>query len=249
MAHKKTRRPISSTPPTAIPGSGSFQPTSGGASGDRVIPQVIASREVWFFSNEAGIVVGATLRGPARRTDLARPKYAVIDRPGRTGILDYQGRDPVEMTVPIRFNKLAGDGSVVREVRALTSLTEEMASGEPPDVQITGPLPWVGMTFRVVGLTIADPEKVLHNSDGEVSFIEIDVLLQQKIDDRITIQTASQGGKGSRQEKAEIRKGETLFEFAKRVLRDRSKADEVARANSLHLGFKAKKDMTLRLPR
>jgi hypothetical protein len=86
-----------------------------------------------------------------------------------------------------------------------------------------------------------------YDAAGRCSRIAIDVTLEERTVDREFSATLN-AGKGITNRRETINKGETLYHFAKRILKDRSRAADIARANGLLVSFRAKADIKLRIP-
>lgn len=245
MATKKRKPRVPRNAPTAI----GHYPQPQTSDGKLRRAQLLGGAFVTLFSENPEIVVEGRLRAPVS-SPLPRPQIETVPRPGAVGLTHWTGRDPYELVLPIEFTAFP-DGSVEKRIGLLENLALRHAGHtSPPRVQIAGPVPfpaglaqpqwWISDLQEV-------PERTFFNGDGRRARFAVDVTLREYVHDRL-LAVSGRAGEGIKNRQAKIRAGESLHDFAKRVLHDRSKAADIARANSIPLSKRFPKAATLRLP-
>jgi hypothetical protein len=211
---------------------------------------------VWLGSADPVIDVFATLRRPVS-SPLPRPKIETVDRHGLYGLTQYLGQDPYQLLLPIAFDRYAQGQSVEPEIRLLERLAERPAGAtEPPLVEVDGPVPHRTLQWRIAGLEEI-PERTEWNRAGDRTRLAVDVTLVQNVTDRLLTESLGRDRaktKGIANRRTTVRTGEdSLYDVARRVYGDPSRAGDIARANSvrgvpLRLGMRLKPGYGLRLP-
>ena len=221
----------------------------------QIRPETYGGSTVTLFSNDPKIVLKARLRGPVSRP-LPRPKIETVDRRSRVGLTQWAGRDPYVMVVPISLDGYP-DGPVEQAIDVLAGLAMRHKGDDgTPVVQVSGPVPFpTGLKspkWRISDLQEV-AERTIYNAEGKCSRLAVDVTLTEHVTDRLFVDSADDSestgfGKGIRNKRVPIRKGETFYDVAQHVFHDRSRAKDIARANGIRLGWRAPKDTTVRVP-
>jgi hypothetical protein len=221
----------------------------------RLQPGTIGGADVTFFSNDPKIAVVTRLRGPVS-APLPRPRVTTTERPGRSTMTHWAGRDPYVMTLPIQFSAMV-DGNVEDEIRAFTQLAiKHPGANEPPVIQLVGPVPTpVGLKnprWRISGLEEVG-ERTVYNSAGRRARLALDVTLIEYVVDDLLQETVDENsatglGKGIKARTTTMHKGESFYDVAQREYHDESRADDIARANGLRPSFVPTKNTNIRLP-
>lgn len=241
MAHHK-HKPV---PPPQIsgPSRGTGQPTTiGGA----LQPATIGGADLVLFNENQSVVVVGQLRAPIS-APLPKPRYDNVDRFDAVSSVHWRGREPYEMTVPLRFDEFP-NGHVEPQITRLTTLALRYGDNEPLKVGLVGPVPTpIGMSnppmWRIVDMTESEP--ALYTTAGTRCRFSVDITLREAAD---ASQLSTTPGKGVRTSRREIHKGESLYHFAKRVTGKRSNATVIALANNIRVSYVAHKATQLKVP-
>lgn len=207
---------------------------------------------IWIWADVPLITVTARLRGPATSPS-PRPQIRVTDRRGQVSLTEYAGREPYEVILPIQFDEFRSQRSVEPWIAQLERLA--VAEGDArtsPIVRVEGPIPprCKNVTWFVDDL-IEIPERTEHNTTGDRVRYAVDVhLIERTWDDLLVsaqqIPTSEQTGLLTRT--TTVKKGEDIYDVARRAYGDPGRAVEIARANTIPLTSKLKVGQRLRLP-
>lgn len=186
-----------------------------------------------------------------------RGRWSTIDRGGRIGLISYDGQDPYELQLFVRFDGYPGQG-VEGSIRALESFAEVPdGQQEPPVLAVDGaiPKPHPNLKWRLT--LIDDPADVLFLPGGKsrCRYSTTLTLTQHVTPDTLTEtlkQTKSSSGLQTRTTR--VQPGETtLYDVARRYYHNPARASEIAQANfkngrPLSLGSKLTAGTQLRMP-
>lgn len=185
-----------------------------------------------------------------------KPKYTAHERPGDFDLVQYVGHEPFEQAFPIKFDG-EGERSVEAKITDLHRLMRRTAKGdtEPPVVKVLGNgVLHPEYNWRVVAAE-EDIGRRLYLPDGDRRLYVAVVSLRQQVTERVLAESIRAfrrkgRGPGIRNRTTTVRHGETsLYNVAKRVYRDPSKAADIATANPPKtLGGRLKVGERLRLP-
>lgn len=246
MARKK-RVPIGTVRPVSVEG-GVRRPGGGRTGPVRVIDPPGPGR-VYLGSDDPVIDVVGRLWGNPSATP-PRPRYQTDERHGRKSITRWVGQEPLEQTIPIKFDGHP-DISVEGKIRDLESLAEPVGNDEPPLVRALGPaVRHQGLRWRVTSIE-EDEDRAIYADGGgpQVRYVATVTLTQHVKDDELLV-LAGGNAKGLRNRRVRVQSGEdSFYDLAKRKLDDRSKARDIVRANpGTRLGQKLKPGQEFRLP-
>lgn len=210
---------------------------------------------VAITSSDPDIDLRARLTGRPTAA-LRRPRYETQDLPGEVGIVKYAGHEPVEQAIPMKFDRAAERESVEARIRLLERLVQRTASNdEPPIVKVRGNgVLHQGFNWRVASID-EDTARTRYLPNGDRMLFACTVNLIQQVDERVLAESLAAfrrrgQGPGIRTRTTKVRQGESsLYDVARRVYRDPSRASDIARANpGRRLGERLKVGWTLRLP-
>lgn len=88
-----------------------------------------------------GIPKVVVLRGTAApKIDSGFAKYSVIDRPKKTGSVQYEGLDPIRMSLPVLFDgwiqRTPVEDDIQNMIRMQREVTGSNQDSQPPDVRV-----------------------------------------------------------------------------------------------------------------
>lgn len=178
------------------------------------------------------------------------PVYDEVQRAGAISLTPWVRQNPYKMDVHVRIDGFP-DRSVENDIKTLEGLAEVQAGrSEPPIVTLDGavPKPHPNLKWVISGF---DAPTVDFLASGERCRYETTVHLIQRVTDRVLVESlrATSQSKGVKVRTITVRAGEDwLFDVARRAYKDPSRASDIARANSLHLGKKLRAGLVLRLP-
>jgi len=178
------------------------------------------------------------------------PRVTTIDRMDSIGLTQWIGQDPYVLTVPIQIDGYPNK-SVEADVKELEALAEvQPGRKEPPTVDVDGavPKPRPNLRWRITSL--GEPEELYLPSGDRCRYFTTVTLIQRVVDrDLVESLKATSKSKGLKARKTTVRQGETwLYDVARRVYKDPSRAGDIAVANGLHLGKKLSPGLELRYP-
>lgn len=208
---------------------------------------------VAFSSDTPPLDVIVKLDGEPALIEDGDPRYEVIPRPGRKAVTHYTGHDPLRQTIPVLFDGWPGR-SVEPAITKLERLQRRAKGADaPPVIYLTGAVRRTDLRWVIERIewtrdkVIVEPSAGFrYRQSGVVTLLEhvADVLLSESIE-----RSRGANGKGSASRYEKVKPGETtLSAFAKRVLGDRTRARDIARANSIKLSTRLKPGQRLRVP-
>ena len=219
----------------------------------RPVRQIVGG-DILIATVNRSVEIVAMLRAPVA-PPMPRPRIETVQRPATASLTNWQGREPYQMVLPIRFDRHKAGATIEPDVRALARLALRDANDtEPPVVVVEGPVPAPANVrnprWRIEAFS--DPvEPPLFNQAGECVRIALDVTLTEYVVDTLLTESLDRrGGRGLTSRATRVRAGEgTLYDVARRAYGgDGSRAADIARANNLRLGVRLKPGQRLRLP-
>lgn len=199
-----------------------------------------------FFTEEASVWVETTgaLCSPPE------PKISTVDMMDGIGLTQWTGQEPYKMSVGVRIDGFPNT-NVEADIKALEALGEvQPGRTEPPIIDLDGavPKPHPNIRWRIV--SFGDPTVEYLPSGDRCRYITT-VSLIQRVTDRVLQERvkATSGSKGLKARSTTVRAGEdSLYDLARRIYKDPSRAADLATANNLHLGKKLSPGLVLRYP-
>lgn len=209
---------------------------------------VNAPGRVIFFSEDPPTDLRMNTTGAL--SDPPRQKISTIDRMDSIGLTQWVGQDPYTMAVDVQIDGFP-DRSVESDIRELEALGEvQPGRTEPPIIDVDGavPKPHPNIRWRIVDF---GTPQVLYLPSGDRCRYFTTVSLVQRVTDTVLVESlkATSQSKGLKARKTTVRQGEDwLYDVARRVYKDPSRAGDLAVANGLHLGKKLSPGLELRYP-
>lgn len=223
--------------------------------------------DVTIWSVDPDIAVTGTLIGTPT-APVPRPRFDEQARPGKRSENLYLGHEALEQTFQIKFDN-PGNNSVQGKVDKLETLAERhhwAGRFEPPIVHVQGrglrgtgdrSARRPGKKWRIAELT-EDLARTRFQRDGDRYFYVATVrLVEHSVDEVLTerlkaLRPADKRDIGITRRTTTVREGETsVYDVARRVYHDPSRAAQIARANPgtiRWLGQRLKPGTKLRLP-
>lgn len=188
--------------------------------------------------------------------------WVVVSRMRRVGLTQWQGKDPLRMSIPILFDGMRDRSGVELDISRLSRMAlPPKAGGEPPTVRVSGSaVPSPGPTVWVIESIQWGTAKVIYGltSVGVSARLRQDAvvsLLEYQADDRVAfanlpLYLKNGTSKTGWPKSYVIKAGETLQSVAakKEFYGDATKWTLIADANGLRDPTAAKVGSTLRIP-
>jgi phage tail protein X len=192
-------------------------------------------------------VIGRLTGKPSASTP--SPRYETVERPGRTSAVRYAGHDPQLLDIPMALDK-GGATGVEKLVANLERLAQRASdTHEPPVIKVAGAgIPHTDLNWRVQSIE-PNLDQTRYLGDGRRERFACVLHLIENVVDRQLAQTIT-GGKGIRGRRTvRARKGETLYDVARRIYGDPSRASDLQKANpALRFGQALKAGQKIRVP-
>lgn len=165
--------------------------------------------------------------------------WEIVARPFRTGFVDWTGREPLTLTIPVLFDGHATRTSVEKDIKTLERLALPHGDNDPPTLRATGPIPhrddhdWVinGLEWgESIWWRDTDANRAYRTRQACTI-----TLLQLVADDRLE-RLARRGGrsgksKRQRSQPYHAKKGDTLISIAAAKLGAAKRWKEIAKLN------------------
>lgn len=180
------------------------------------------------------------------------PIVQEVDLMGAISLTQFMGQKPYRAEIDVRLDGFPVT-SVEEDIKTLEHFAEVHAGrSEPPIFEVKGdvPLPHPGLKWRVTGFSQPQIEYVVGSPKERARYFTT-VTLSQYVTDRVLVESLKKTSKskGMKTRTEVVREGEEwLFEVARRVYKDPSRAGDLATANGLHLGKKLTPGTRLRVP-
>lgn len=188
-------------------------------------------------------------------------RHEISERGGRISVPEYQGHDPIEITLSVVFDGFGRHASMQKAVDTVYAL-ERRLQGERrvPMVRLGGasiPDRYAGRRWFVNGTIEEDdfptPLRRRIGSGLQLERQALVIPMVEHIPDKLLRESITGSwrtgkGKGSRARTVHAKAGENFGDISKRVYGTRARAADIARANALPLGFKLKKGQKVKLP-
>jgi hypothetical protein len=116
----------------------------------------VPGKYFYTFRSSAGAVVKVLRGDTAPKIVGGEGGWNMVQRPRRTSLTQWGGRDPYQMDVPILFDGWRLQESVEREIRVLQLMSIGSDLNQPPTVTIDGALPVVGATWVITSFDWGD---------------------------------------------------------------------------------------------
>lgn len=187
-----------------------------------------------------------------------RPRYQVVDMPGRTGVNEYMGQDPYMIVLTVRIGDDYPRRNVEPTIEKLQGFAEvHGAQTEPPALVLEGAVPRPQPNIKWQLTDIAEPFEQDYTSTGKnrTRYATKLTFTQQAEADKLNATLrATKKSQKIRTRKTKVRAGERdLYAVARRYYGDPSRASDISRANPtksgpLPLGTTLKPGTTLKMP-
>lgn len=185
--------------------------------------------------------------------------WQVVSRERRIGLTQWQGKDPLRMSVPLLFDGVrSGQGQELAISHLSRMALPPQGGGEPPVVTISGRgVPSPGPTQWVIE-NLQWGSNVMWDFDdsGVMSRVRQDVvvnLLEYRGDDRVAFRALQPGLKPGKSTSGwpktyTVKSGDTLQKIAAHFYKNASKWKQIATANNIRDPKKLKVNSTIRIP-
>lgn len=217
---------------------------------------------VGFYSAKPKLAMIALLGPLAPTVSGGYGGWSEVQRPRRPAMTKYDGRAPFKLDIDIMIDGYMFDQPVERAIEQLDKLAihDERRDDEPPRVKVFGPLRprFLNMEWVILDIEWAsESPDVITNQGGDHLRQRAMVHLSEYVpDDRIKLDLGGRKGAAARKKKAKkagqrsatVRHGESLQEFAKRTMGDRSKWKEIAKLNHIRDPKRIHAGQKLKLP-
>jgi hypothetical protein len=182
------------------------------------------------------------------------PNYQTTDLMGSISLTQFYGQRPYRMDIDVQLDGFP-DRSVEADIKTLEHFAEvHPGRSEPPILTVDGdiPKPHPNLSWRVQAFTDPVIDYVQGRPTDRCRYFTT-VSLIQNVTDRVLVEslrksTAATKGVQKARKTTVIAGEDFLFEVARRVYRDPSRAADIATANDLHLGKKLTPGQSLWLP-
>jgi len=178
--------------------------------------------------------------------------WEVVDRPNKTGITVFRGRQPVRVDLPVMFDAWAEGKSVEPRIQTLKDMASPPAAHTPPvKIKVDGAYPSRYLTWVIDGIDWGD--MILYSKIGTaVVRVRQDAVvhLLQHVSAEL-VHTSKQTSKGAAPlfTPYKVKAGDTLSKIAAQVYHDRDKWTVIAKYNNIRDPNKLTKDQTIKIPK
>lgn len=118
-----------------------------------VPPPVTLPRHFYGFTADNGTFVKALRDEAPPSLSAGGARWSIIDAPRRVSFVQWQGRDPFQLDVPILLDGWMDRDGIEKECRNLTAMQLCPEFGEPPTIRISGALPISDRRWVIQGIT------------------------------------------------------------------------------------------------
>jgi len=207
----------------------------------------IPTKYFYTFRSSSGAVI-KVLRGdnPAQIVG-GEGGWQMVDRPRRTSLTQWTGRQPYQMDVPVLFDGWRAQESVERDIRMFQLMAIGRDFTPPPTIKIDGALPVVGATWVITGIDWGTEVFWSQTQRGQFYRLRQDAvahLLQYQEEERLKITITN-----SLPNTYITSAGDTLKDIAKAMYGNGSRWKEIQQANpKIRDPNKIPAKTTLRIP-
>jgi len=190
----------------------------------------IPAKYQYTFRSSAGSVVKVLRGDMAAKIVGGEGGWTLVDRPRRTSLTQWTGRQPYQMDVPVLFDGWRESESVEQDIRRLQIMSVGSDFNPPPTVKIDGALPVGGATWVITSIDWGDEVFWAQTPRGQYFRLRQDAtvhLTEFVAEQRLKIViTNSLPNTYTTQ-----RKGETLKDIAKAMYGNGSRWKDIQKAN------------------
>lgn len=219
---------------------------------------------ITFSASDPEISVTAKLLG-IPQPPVPRPRFDTQERPGRRDAVQYLSHEAYEMTLQVKLDnpdRVSVEGKITR-LQSLAQRHHFAGVFEPPIVKIACPaVPLTNLRWRVAEITedinrTRFQYKVAGDKQLDRHLYVANVRLLERTFDEVLVEQLravlpADHSRGITRRTTTVRAGEdSLYDVARRVYRDPSRAAQIQRANPIivrWLGQRLKVGTKLRLP-
>jgi hypothetical protein len=196
----------------------------------------LSQKYVVRFNADNGLVVSVN-------RDINPPKmtggfggWEIVDRPRKTALTQWDGRDPFRMDIPILFDGLTEERGQELSISILSrmALPPDGSSGNPPLIRVTGAVPRTDVTWVIEAIQWGDNVIWSHIRGSSVRLRQDAVvkLLQYVKEDRI-VNRGGRSSQGNRPRTYAVHEGDTLRIISAKVYGDYTRWNNIAIANDI----------------
>jgi hypothetical protein len=161
--------------------------------------------------------------------------WSVIDRPKRKGITQYQGRNPVQQTIPVIFDGWVDDESQEDSILLMESFAEAGDLAEPPKITLQGHALRKDLTWIITAISWDDNNAIWEDAGGNnpfrVRLSGVITLTQYIVDNVLATATSPDPNPKNRKVRVSVQGGMTWKQLAQLYYGDASKWYIIADAN------------------
>lgn len=180
--------------------------------------------------------------------------WSITDRPRRVGLSTWDGRQPLQMTLPLKLDGWKVDQSVEGEVAILERMALPITEyATPPIVFVSRPAPHASLEWVIQSIEFGD---AIRRADGDRLRQDVVLTLLQYIDDDVLqLSNAAQRARdkarntsGAGDRAYVVKAGDTLVSIAVKELGTAYRWTEIADMNGIRDGNGLIEGDQLRIP-
>jgi len=207
----------------------------------------IPTKYLYTFRASSGSVVKVLRGDTAAKIVGGEGGWTMVDRPRRTSLTQWTGRQPYQMDVPVLFDGWRAQESVEQDIRRLQTMSIGSDFNPPPTIKIDGALPVGGATWVITGIDWGDEVFWAQTPRGQYFRLRQDALVhltEYVAEQRLKITITN-----SLPNTYITSKGDTLQNIAKAMYGNGSRWKEIQKANpKIRDPNKIPAKTTLRIP-
>lgn len=177
--------------------------------------------------------------------------WEVVDRPNRTGISVFRGRNPVRVDLPIMFDDFKRGRSVEPKIQMLKDMASPPGPHVPPTrIKVDGGYPSRYLTWVIESIDWGD--MVYYNKIGTaVVRVRQDAVvhLLQYVAPELVRLKQQQSRNAPNFTRYKVKKGDTLSKLAAKYYHDRDKWTVIAKANGMRDSKALKEHQMIKIPK
>jgi LysM repeat protein len=208
--------------------------------------------EVTFSAPRVGTVSVRMDQSPPKISD-GNPIWETVQRPKRSSLTLWRGRNPVQLVVPVLFDGVADGVSVEQEINTLDRMKRSPSTGiQPPLVVVKGAVPRRDIkSWVITDITYGDNvvQDMIGGSAVRLRQDAVVTLLEHIEEERVTRYTPPVANKGPKHPFHVVRSGETLAKISQQEYGTTARAADIRKANSLKDSRDIKIGQRLRMPK